>query len=128
MNTIGYFEIQSDDPEKASLFYQHVFGWKCLRELNMPIEYFRIDGAGMNGAILKRPTHTPPPECGTNAFTNSIQVADFDDIAMKIIENGGQVALPKFPVLGKCWQGYFMDGDQNVFGIFQVDPKAGTSL
>ncbi len=124
MNTIGYFEIQSDDPEKAAHFYQHVFGWRCEKVPNMPIEYYQIEGAGMNGAILKRPRKTPPIECGTNAYANSIQVSDFDDTSRKIIENGGQVAMPKFPVPGKCWQGYFLDPDKNVFGVFEVDDDA----
>lgn len=124
MNSIGYFEIQSDNPHDAVTFYTHVFGWKCQKDESIPIDYYRVETPGMNGAILKRPTHTPPQECGTNAFTCSVQVENFDDIAKKIIENGGQVAMPKFPIPGKCWQGYFMDGDKNVFGIFQVDGNA----
>lgn len=40
------------------------------------------------------------------------------------IENGGKVALAKFAVPGKCWQGYFLDTDGNVFGIFEVDDQA----
>jgi hypothetical protein len=34
------------------------------------------------------------------------------------------VALPKFAVPGKCWQGYFIDLDGNTFGIFEVDEGA----
>jgi hypothetical protein len=30
-------------------------------------------------------------------------------------------------VPGRCWQGYFLDADHNVFGIFEVDEKAGHS-
>jgi predicted enzyme related to lactoylglutathione lyase len=37
---------------------------------------------------------------------------------------GGQVALPKFAVPGRCWQGYFIDLDGNTFGIFEVDENA----
>jgi len=35
-----------------------------------------------------------------------------------ILSNHGQVALPKFAIPGRCWQGYFLDEDHNVFGIF----------
>lgn len=38
--------------------------------------------------------------------------------------NGGRVALPKFAVPGKCWQGYYLDKDGNTFGIFQFDESA----
>jgi predicted enzyme related to lactoylglutathione lyase len=61
---------------------------------------------------------------GTNAFTCSIEVADFDATAEKIAIAGGTVAMPKFAIPGLCWQGYFSDPDNNVFGIFQPDPGA----
>ncbi len=41
-----------------------------------------------------------------------------------ILQNGGQVALPKFAIPGRCWQGYFLDLDSNTFGIFEGDEKA----
>jgi len=53
-------------------------------------------------------------------------VDSFDQIEKLIFENGGQVAMPKFAVAGKCWQGYFLEADHNVFGVFQVDEKAGS--
>jgi hypothetical protein len=28
-------------------------------------------------------------------------------------------------VPGKCWQGYFIDTEDNTFGIFEVDEEAG---
>ena len=61
---------------------------------------------------------------GTNAFTCSIKVSNFDEMAKKIMDNGGKVAMPKFAVASKCWQGYFLDTDNNVFGLFQVDESA----
>ncbi len=124
MNTIEYFEIQASDVEKAVSFYQQVFGWKFTKDETLPIEYYRIETAGMGGGILKRPVKTPPLEYGTNAFTCSMQVEDFDTTASLIMSNGGQVAMAKFAVTGKCWQGYFLDVDNNVFGIFQVDSNA----
>jgi predicted enzyme related to lactoylglutathione lyase len=124
MNTIAYFELQSSEPTREMKFYEAVFGWKFIKEALVPIEYYRIETGGINGGLLKRPAATPTPECGTNAFTCSIQVADFDRISGLITGNGGQVALPKFAVPGRCWQGYFMDGDKNVFGIFEVDENA----
>ena len=124
MNVIGYFEIQSDNPERAILFYQKVFGWKFIREYNVPVEYYRIETAGMNGGLLKRPANTPPMGSGTNAFTCSVQVASFDKTAECILANGGIVAMPKFAIPVRCWQGYFLDMDNNVFGIFEVDEHA----
>jgi predicted enzyme related to lactoylglutathione lyase len=124
MNIIAFFEIQSSNPEKTISFYQNVFKWKFTREENLPIELYRIETKGIAGALLKRPAKLPPPECGTNAFTCSIMVKNFDKTAQKIEENGGRVAMSKFAVQGRCWQGYFLDDDNNVFGIFEVDEKA----
>jgi predicted enzyme related to lactoylglutathione lyase len=52
------------------------------------------------------------------------KIEDFDAMAKKIKENGGIVALEKFAVPGKCWQGYFQDPEGNTFGLFQVDKDA----
>ncbi len=78
----------------------------------------------MEGLLLKRPVKTPPKAYGTNAFTCVIRIEDFDRIADLIIQHGGQVAMPKFAIPGKGWQGYFIDLDNNVFGILEVDEQA----
>lgn len=123
MRSVVYFEIQSSYPEREAAFYQTVFGWKIEKDRTMPIAYYRIETEGIPGAILERPV-PPVPMSGTNAFTCSIEVENFDQCAEIILANGGTVALPKFAIPGKCWQGYFLDPDQNVFGIFQVDENA----
>ncbi|MGI8419294.1 MAG: VOC family protein [Candidatus Levyibacteriota bacterium] len=124
MNTIGYFEIQADDPLKAKDFYVKVFGWKFFKDDALPIEYWQIQTDTINGGLLKRPANVPPPQSGTYAFVCSIQVEDFDKIAIEILKHGGKVALEKFAVPGRCWQGYFIDPQDNTFGLFQVDESA----
>jgi len=124
MNTIGYFEIQSSNPSRDIQFYASVFGWKFTKQEFAPIEYYSIETKNISGGLLKRPAPVPPTGTGTNAFVCSIQVENFDRTAEQIQNSGGQVAMPKFAVPGKCWQGYFLDPDQNVFGIFEVDEGA----
>jgi predicted enzyme related to lactoylglutathione lyase len=124
MNTVGYFEIQSSSPSRDIKFYRAVFGWKFTKQENLPIEYYHIDTGGIGGGLLIRPAPLPPLNSGTNAFVCSVEVASFDKTATVILDNGGQVALEKFAVPGKCWQGYFIDLDNNTFGIFQVDSDA----
>ena len=124
MNTIGYFEIQSSHINRDIDFYQSVFGWKFIKEEFVPIEYYRIETGGLYGGLLKRPAKVPPPEFGTNAFTCSIQVENFDKTADIILQNHGQIAIPKFAIPNRCWQGYFIDLDNNTFGIFEVDENA----
>lgn len=124
MNGIGYFEIQSSDPKREVAFYETIFGWKFIREQYVPIEYYRIETNGINGGLLKRPAAVPPTGNGTNAFVCSIQVNSFDKTSALILANGGHIALPKFAIPKRCWQGYFIDADNNTFGIFEVDENA----
>lgn len=124
MNTIGYFEIQSSDTDRDIRFYENVFGWKFIKEEYVPIEYYRIETNSINGGLLKRPVKVPPMEFGTNAFVCSLQVEKYDETNELILQNGGQVALEKFAIPGRCWQGYFVDPDNNTFGIFEADSSA----
>lgn len=119
-----YFEIQADDLERASNFYGEIFGWTFLENPSVPVEYLRIETGGTAGGMLKRPSETPPPECGTNAYVCSFEVDDFDKTADVILEYGGKIAMEKFPIPGVCWQGYFVDTEGNTFGLFEVDENA----
>jgi len=125
MNTINFFEIQSSNPEREVQFYSAIFGWTFTKNEKLPIEYYQIEAPNMFGGLLKRPVPIAPSGSGTNAFTCSMEVSDFDESAKKILDLGGQVAMAKFAVPKKCWQGYFLDPDGNVFGIFEVDSQAG---
>ena len=125
MNTIGYFEIQSSNPSREMAFYEAIFGWKFVKDESVPIEYYRIETHSISGGLLKRPVPIPPTGSGTNAYVCSIQVASFDQTSEKIMQQGGKVAMHKFAIPGRCWQGYFIDADNNTFGIFEVDEKAG---
>lgn len=120
-----YFEIQADDPARAADFYAKAFGWKLHEVQGLPIAYWRIETGGAQGGLLRRPAKAPHPGSGTNAFVCSIEVADFEKTARTILAKGGQIALPKFAVPGRCWQGYFIDTEGNTFGIFEVDESDG---
>lgn len=124
VNTIGYFEIQSSNPEREKAFYSTLFGWTFAKDDNLEIEYYRIDTNSINGGLLKRPSKTPPTEFGTNAYVCSIQVENFDKTSKQILKLGGQITMPKFAITGRCWQGYFLDQDNNTFGVFEVDLNA----
>ncbi len=124
MDAVMYFEIQADEPERAMRFYKAMFGWRFVEQENLPISYWRIETAGIHGGLLARPAARPPAETGTNAYVCSMEVTSFDAAAARIEQAGGQVALPRFAVPGRCWQGYFLDPEGNTFGLFQVDETA----
>lgn len=124
MNRIGYFEIQSSDPQREIRFYQQLFGWTFTEQPRLPVTYYRMETPGLAGGLLKRPTAGKAGLSGSNAFVCSVQVTDFDGMAARIVQAGGQVFIPKFAIPGRCWQGYFLDPDQNAFGLFQPDEQA----
>lgn len=124
MNQLCYFEIQSSNPSREIKFYHGVFGWNFTKVEGLPIEYYQIETAAMHGGLLARPAPVPPTHCGTNAFTCSFEVEDFDAAAEKILALNGKIAMEKFAIPSKCWQGYFLDPDNNTFGLVQVDENA----
>ncbi|WP_043931403.1 VOC family protein [Bacillus sp. EB01] len=130
MGRMVHFEIHVSDMERAMKFYGEVFGWSFQdwsEYAGMP--YFgAVTGdknePGIDGALMKR--HGAPPEPGQalNGFACTMGVADYDETEVKILENGGQVALPKYALPGMAWQGYYLDPEGNIFGIHQPDENA----
>jgi len=122
MNTVEFFEIQANDIPKVKEFYGSLFGWKFEKQSGEP-EYWRIETETIAGGLLQRPA-TFVADQGTNAFVCSIWVESFDTTAEQILAKGGTIALAKFAIPGRCWQGYFVDPDGNAFGIFEADENA----
>lgn len=129
MNSITYFEIQAESPERGMKFYQEVFGWSFQQWGEQ--KYWRIlateRGAkelGIQGGLLPRPCPAPAIGQGTNAYVCTVEVANFDETAQKIEAAGGRVAMPKFAIPGIAWQGYFLDTEGNTFGVHQTDENA----
>ncbi len=128
-NRVVHFEIQVENPERAIKFYTDVFGWRFEQWGEQKYWMVMTDEKdskepGINGGLLLRPAKTPPHEYGTNAYVCTMQVDNFDDIAEKIMNAGGMVAMPKFAFPGMAWQGYFIDTEGNTFGLHQTDVNA----
>jgi predicted enzyme related to lactoylglutathione lyase len=82
------------------------------------------DQPGINGGLLQRPAATPGQGQGTNAYVCTMGVEDYDATEKRILDAGGQVALPKMALAGMAWQGYYLDTEGNTFGIHQPDTNA----
>lgn len=126
-----HFEIQADEPERASAFYREVFGWEISKWEGGQMEYWMVmtapkDSAepGISGGIMRRPVPLSAGMCGSNAFVCTMAVENYDAFAERIVAHGGSVAMPKFALVGMAWQGYFLDTEGNTFGLHQADPDA----
>lgn len=131
MSRVVHFEVQADDLERARAFYGAVFGWEFQDWSSAAggSPYWGIvtgpdDQPGINGGLLQRPAATPGTGQGTNAYVCTMGVEDYDATERKILDAGGQVALPKMALTGMAWQGYYLDPEGNTFGIHQPDPEA----
>ena len=130
MSRVVHFEIQADDVERAKAFYGAAFGWEfqdwsgTTGTVYWGILSGPADEPGINGGLLQRPAPAPGPAQGSNAFVCTIGVEDYDATERRILDAGGQVALPKMALTGMAWQGYYLDPEGNTFGIHQPDPEA----
>ena len=116
MTRVIHFEISSDDPERAKIFYEKVFDWKIERW--GPIEYWLINTGsesepGIDGAIKIRE--------GQESTINTISVPSLDEFMKKVEENGGEVLSPKTSIPGVGYHTYCKDTEGNVFGIMEDD-------
>ncbi len=121
MPRVIHFELSADEPERASKFYSHVFGWK-IQEWGGPVDYWLITTGeegqpGINGAILRR----SDPAATT---VNTIDVASVDEFMVKIKKAGGAMITPKMAVPGVGYMAYGKDPEGNTFGIMQNDSEA----
>ena len=121
MPRVVHFEINVDNPERASKFYADTFGWK-FEKWGGPSEYWMVTtGAdsdrGINGGMMKR----PHPGAAT---VNTIGVASVDDSVAAVTKNGGKVVMPKTAIPTIGWFAYCTDTEGNTFGVMQPDPNA----
>jgi predicted enzyme related to lactoylglutathione lyase len=130
MSRVVHFEIQAEDVERAKAFFAAAFDWSYQDYSEFTgTTYWGIvtgpdDQQGINGGLLQRPAPVPGAGQGTNAFVCTMQVEDYDATERRILDAGGQVALPKAAMPGMAWQGYYLDPEGNTFGIHQPDPDA----
>jgi len=62
---------------------------------------------------------------GQMGMTNTINVPSAEEFSKKIVENGGQLLIPKMAIPKVGWFAQCMDTEGNMFGIIETDEKAG---
>ena len=126
MGRVIHFEIHADDPERASAFYQAVFGWE-IKKWDGPVDYWLVTTGpegeqGINGAIMRRMGSEPTDDQDVNSFVNTVETTSIEDTEKAVPEAGGEqvVARQEIPGVGKV--SYFKDTEGNIFGAMEPDP------
>jgi hypothetical protein len=118
--SVVHFEIPADDVERAKKFYSGLFGWKIERWEGLKNDYWLIDSsdsmnkATISGGIIKRQAPGHP-------FMNYIGVDSIDASLEKAVKLGGKVALPKQVVPGVGAFAAFIDSENNIIGLHQME-------
>jgi len=121
MPRVVHFEFPVDDPDRATKFYQQVFGWE-ISKWGGPMDYWLAgtgakDAPGINGAFMRRSQEF-------NQTVNTIDVPSLDEYMTKITASGGSVVSPRTTIPTIGYFAYCTDTEGNVFGIIQFDPSA----
>ncbi len=129
MARVTQFEIHATDPEILATFYAGIFGWQFGR-WSGPMEFWSIiTGSdaepGINGGLVRRRGARALEGQAVNAYVCTVTVSSVADTLSRATELGGTIALPRMPIPGIGWLGYFKDPDGNIVGVTQPDPSAG---
>ena len=113
-NTLSHFSINVLETDRATQFYENVFGWTFTPW--GPPGFFMTDaGGGIHGSIQKRqelpfPTHIGNFEC-------TIAVDDVDRVLELIVANGGTIELAKVTIPTVADIARVKDCEGNTFSI-----------
>jgi uncharacterized protein len=127
MPRVIHFEIHTDDPDRAIIFYNSVFGWHFTK-WNGPQDYWIIKtGAeaqpGIDGGMIRR-HGVAGKDQAVLAYVCTIDVPNIDEYLAKVTSHGGSIALPKMPIPTIGWLAYGKDTEGNIFGMMQPDGTA----
>ena len=119
MPRVSHFDIPADDPKRVQKFYREVFGWK-FKKWDGPMDYWMVKTgtkeSGIDGGMSKRMP-------GQMWMTNAIDVPSIEKFSKKIMENGGQLIIPKMVIPKVGWFAQCMDTEGNMFGIIEMMRK-----
>jgi predicted enzyme related to lactoylglutathione lyase len=113
-----HFEIYAKDADRATGFYNSVFGWD-FSDSGMPgIDYRMVQtGEDQGGAVYV------PDDGNTGSLKVYFDTDDIDASVGKVREAGGE-AGDKQPIPGIGWWSDCTDTEGNSFSLYQGDESA----
>lgn len=116
-NPVGYFEIPANDLDRATRFYERVFGWELERTSidGHPMALFPYDAAapGVTGALASGESYVPSRH-GPRVY---FRTTDIDAVLTRAVQAGGQVLYPKKSIGDLGWVAEFEDSEGNAIAL-----------
>jgi uncharacterized protein len=114
---IVHFELLSENADRASGFWNGLFGWQIGDSTMEGFDYRMFDaGNGQGGAVM-------PSEKAGSGLVVYFSTDDIDASVTKVRELGGS-AEGKQPVPTHGWFAPCKDTEGNAFSLWQNDPNA----
>ena len=96
-NAVSWFEIPSTDLDRATKFYETIFGVTLNRldTAGIKMRMFPLDNmmTGVGGAVVKSDFHKPSATDGTLIYLNGNP--DVQNVLDKVEAAGGNIMVPK---------------------------------
>jgi uncharacterized protein len=111
MNRPVFFEIPTQNADRAKTFYSALFGWQFSAFEGMD-NYWLIstgEGPGIDGGLMMRP----------GPVTNTCDVASLSQATATVEAQGGKVVVQPQTIPGVGTLAYCTDPDGNIFGIIE---------
>jgi len=122
MNRVIHFEIQADNVERVSKFYEKVLGWKfeqMMKKEEGGMNYWGITtgegGVGINGGMYERATADEK----FYLYDCTVDVEDIDKAIEAVKANGGTITREKGEIPNVGWFAGAKDTEGNRFGLMQ---------
>ncbi len=122
-NTFCWRELATKDLPVAMEFYQKLFGWDLQQTKVTPMDYKEIITDGIARGGMMAMDENWPPEVGSH-WNSYVAVANADDTAEKIKENGGSVMHGPFDAPGVGRMAVVADPAGAPFAIIQFAQPA----
>lgn len=116
---LSYTEFPVDDMTRARQFYERVFGWTSQDHPTMEYAFFDSPSGGMSGGFVARRPGTPASP------VSYIICDDLDLTLVRLVDNGGSVAMARTPFGDLGWLAHATDTEGNLIGLWQTVDTAG---
>jgi uncharacterized protein len=126
-NSVVFFELPADNPERAKAFYEKVFDWKITHNPGLDIFMLGTAPSDQRGRSTEPGTINGLMSTRKNADSTAvviIEVSDIDSAIESVQKHGGRMVQRKqeIPQVGQA--AYFKDTEGNLMQLFQRSSKA----